>query len=114
MLSGHGTLLGALFESLVTLTVRVLAQGLEARVWHLRTHRGEHEIDLLVEGRGGALVGVEVKLSASVTDRDVKHLLWLRDQLGDKVKDLVVVSTGPTAYRRGDGVAVVPLALLGP
>ena len=114
VISGHGTLLGALFESLVTLTVRVLAQGLEARVWHLRTHRGEHEIDLLVEGRGGALVGVEVKLSASVTDRDVKHLLWLRDQLGDKVKDLVVVSTGPTAYRRGDGVAVVPLALLGP
>ena len=114
VISGHGTLLGALFESLVTLTVRVLAQGLEARVWHLRTHRGEHEIDLLVEGRGGALVGVEVKLSASATDRDVKHLLWLRDQLGDKVKDLVVVSTGPTAYRRGDGVAVVPLALLGP
>ena len=114
VISGHGTLLGALFESLVTLTVRVLAQGLEARVWHLRTHRGEHEIALLVEGRGGALVGVEVKLSASVTDRDVKHLLWLRDQLGDKVKDLVVVSTGPTAYRRGDGVAVVPLALLGP
>ena len=60
------------------------------------------------------LVGVEVKLSASVTDRDVKHLLWLRDQLGDKVKDLVVVNTGPTAYRREDGVAVVPLALLGP
>ena len=114
VISGHGTLLGALFESLVTLTVRVLAQGLEARVWHLRTHRGEHEIDLLVEGRGGVLVGVEVKLSASVTDRDVKHLLWLRDQLGDKVKDLVVVSTGPTAYRRGDRVAVVPLALLGP
>ena len=47
-------------------------------------------------------------------DRDVKHLFWLCDQLGDKVKDLVVVSTGPTAYRRGDGVAVVLLVLLGP
>ncbi|MGH3142391.1 MAG: AAA family ATPase, partial [Gaiellales bacterium] len=43
----------------------------------------------------------------------VKHLHWLRDRLGDRLLDAVVVSTGPTAYRRADGVAVVPAALLG-
>lgn len=59
------------------------------------------------------MVGIEVKLSASVSGKDVRHLLWLRDQLGDQVRDLVVITTGPTAYRRNDGVAVVPLALLG-
>jgi hypothetical protein len=48
-----------------------------------------------------------------VTDSDVRHLLWLRDQLPGRVVDLVVVTTGSTAYRRPDGVAVVPLALLG-
>ncbi len=31
-----------------------------------------------------------------------------------RVVDLVVVTTGTTAYRRPDGIAVVPLALLGP
>lgn len=38
-----GTLLGALFDSLVTLSVRAYADAAEARVGHLRTHRGEHE-----------------------------------------------------------------------
>ena len=42
-----------------------------------------------------------------------RHLLWLRHQLTGSVADLVVVTTGDTAYRRRDGVAVVPLALLG-
>jgi hypothetical protein len=44
----------------------------------------------------------------------VRHLDWLRDQLGDRVVERVVVNTGPYAYRRPDGVAVIPLALLGP
>lgn len=107
-----GTLLGALFESLATLTVRVLAQAAEARVYHLRTRGGEREIDLIVEGADRRVVACEVKLSASVTDADVRHLLWLKETLGDRVADLVVLTTGPHAYRRRDGVAVVPLALL--
>jgi len=41
--------LGALFESLLTLSLRVYAQASEARVFHLRTSGGEHEIDLIVE-----------------------------------------------------------------
>lgn len=46
-------------------------------------------------------------------DADVRHLLWLRDQMPDDVADLVVVTTGKYAYRRPDGVAVIPLGLLG-
>ncbi|WP_295694958.1 DUF4143 domain-containing protein [Lapillicoccus sp.] len=104
---------GPLFESLATLTVRVAAQAAEARVGHLRTRNGDHEVDLVVEGPDGQVVGIEVKLAAAVTDRDVRHLHWLREQLPDQVVDLVIVTTGTTAYRRRDGVAVVPLALLG-
>lgn len=59
------------------------------------------------------MLAIEVKLSAAVADTDVRHLLWLRDKLPDTVVDLVVVNTGAAAYRRPDGVAVVPLALLG-
>ena len=108
-----GTLLGALFESLVTLSVRVYAQAARARVGHLRTWSGDREIDLIVE-RGPRIVGIEVKLKETVDDRDVRHLLWLRQELGEDIADTVVVSTGPAAYRRPDGVAVVPAALLGP
>jgi predicted AAA+ superfamily ATPase len=109
-----GTLLGQLFESLVTLSVRAYAQAAEARVRHLRTKEGRQEVDLIVERRDQRIVAIETKLSGAVTDNDVRHLLWLRDTLGDDVLDLVVVNTGPFAYRRPDGVAVVPAALLGP
>lgn len=108
-----GTLLGALFESLVTLCVRVYAQRAEARVAHLRTRGGQREIDLIVE-RGQAVVAIEVKLAQVVDDEDVKHLLWLRQELGDDLADAIVVTTGLEAYRRPDGIAVVPAALLGP
>lgn len=109
----NGTLLGALFESLVTLTVKVFAQAADARVGHLRTKGGEREIDFIISGRGGRTLAVEAKLSATVDGHDVRHLLWLKQEMPD-LTDMVIVTTGREAYRRKDGVAVVPLALLGP
>ncbi|MEZ5095663.1 MAG: DUF4143 domain-containing protein [Nocardioides sp.] len=112
--SGRGVeMAGALFESLATLSVRAAAQAARATVGHLRTRNGDHEIDLVVESESGGVVGIEVKLAAAVTDRDVRHLRWLRDRLPNDVVDLVILTGGQEAYRRADGVAVVPLALLG-
>jgi hypothetical protein len=110
----EGTLLGHLFESLVTLGVRVFAQAAEARVRHFRQHGGKREIDLIVERPDQRVIAIEVKLGATVSDHDVKHLRWLHDQIGEDLLDAVVVHTGPVAYRRRDGIAVVPVALLGP
>ncbi len=109
----EGMLLGALFESLVTLSVRVYAQAAEARTAHLRTWSGEREVDLIVE-HGRQVIAIEVKLGPTPDDRDVRHLLWLRRELGDALADAIVVTTGQIAYRRADGIAVVPAALLGP
>lgn len=109
----EGTLLGALFEHLVGLSVTVYAQACDAQVGHLRALGGEHEVDLIVE-QGHGVVAIEVKLTAAVDDRDVRHLRWLQDQLGDGLLDMVVVTTGREAYRRADGIAVIPAALLGP
>ena len=109
-----GTFLGALFESLVTQSVRVYAQAAAASVGHLRTYAGEREVDLIVERGDGRVLGLEVKLHAVATDKDVAHLKWLREQMGDDLLDAVVVTSGTEAYRRSDGIAVVPAALLGP
>jgi predicted AAA+ superfamily ATPase len=79
-----GALFGNLFESLVTLSLRVYAQAAEARLARLRTREGRQEIDLIVERADQRVVAFEVKLSATVDDRDVRHLLWLREQLGDE------------------------------
>ena len=109
-----GTLLGALFESLVTLCVRVYAQAAEASLSHLRTRGGEREVDLIVVRDDRRVMGIEVKLARTIDDGDVRHLRWLKEQLGDDLLDAMIVTTGPTAYRRSDGIAVVPLALLAP
>ncbi len=110
----HAHMAGPLFESLVTLGVRVMAQAAEARVSHLRLTGGDREVDLVVQGADGQILGLEVKLAPDVTSADVRHLIWLREQIPDRVADLAVITTGTTAYRRRDGIAVVPLALLGP
>lgn len=112
--SRDGPFLGSLFESLVSLSVRVYAQNAEARVGHFRLHRGDREVDLVVERRDGRCLAIEVKLSPLVTDHDVRHLLWFRNRMGAQCLDAIVVTTGQQAYRRHDGIAVVPAALLGP
>lgn len=109
-----GVLLGHLFEALVAQSVHVYAQAAEARVRHLRTKAGEREVDLIVERADGRVLAMEVKLTAAVTSADVASLRWLRDRIGDDLLDAVVVNAGPMAYRREDGIAVVPAALLGP
>ena len=108
----EGPLLGALFESLVTLSVRTYAQANEARVGHLRTRGGEHAIDLVVERRDGRVVALEVKLSATVSDADTRHLAWLSERLGPDLLDAAVITTGQEAYRRPDGIGVIPAGLL--
>ena len=110
---GTGETFGQLFESLATLCVRTAGQAAEARTFHLRTKAGEHEVDLILERYDGAVLAFEVKLSPTVDDKDVSHLHWLGEQIGDRLVDKIVLTTGSTAYRRADGVAVVPLALLG-
>jgi predicted AAA+ superfamily ATPase len=109
-----GPLLGALFESLVTLDVRVYAQAAEARVGHLRTAGGEHEVDLIVERDDGRVVAIEIKLASAVGDDHVRHLTWLGDRIGTNLLDAIVVTTSAHAYRRADGIGIVPAALLGP
>jgi predicted AAA+ superfamily ATPase len=110
----RGTLFGALFESLATLCVRVCAGASRAVVTYLRTANGAHEADLIVQRDDGRIVALEVKLGSTPTDRDVRHLRWLRSELGAELIDAAVLTTGPEAYRRPDGIAVIPLALLGP
>lgn len=112
-ISRGGSLLGRLFESLVTLSLRVYAQANESQVRHLRLHGGQREIDLIVERADRRVLAVEVKLSRSVSDNDVRQLIWLKERIGDDLLDALVIHTGPEAYRRKDGIGVIPAALLG-
>ncbi|MDR2347576.1 MAG: DUF4143 domain-containing protein [Bifidobacteriaceae bacterium] len=109
-----GTFMAALFESLAVQTLRVLAELNESRAYHLRTADGRQEVDVIVQRPDLRVLAIEVKLSTAVRPADVAHLNWLEAQIPGRVAAKVVVNTGERAYRRPDGVAVVPLALLGP
>ena len=108
-----GTYLGAIFESLVALTLRVFAPNIEADIYHLRTKGGRHEIDFILEHPTGILA-IETKLAATITDHDTRPLRWLRDLGLPRPVHLAVITTGPEAYQDTNGINVVPLALLGP
>lgn len=110
--NGDRTRLGDFFEALVALSLQTYAAANDAQVSHFRDHDGRHEIDFIIHRGHAAAVGFEVKLKSSITDHDVRHLLWLKESAPDQIVDLVVIYTGAHAYRRQDGVAVIPLALL--
>ena len=78
----------------------------------MRTRGGEHEVDLIIERGDGRIVALEVKLAATTRDHDVRHLRWLAETVGDDLLDAAVITTGTEAYRRADGIAVIPAALL--
>jgi hypothetical protein len=60
------------------------------------------------------VLAIEVRPASTVEDRNTKHLHWLAEHLGDRLLDAIVINTGPAAYRRPDGMGVVPLRLLAP
>jgi len=70
------------------------------------------ETRLCWERSDGAVVALEVKLSDTVHSDDVRHLHWLADKIGPDLIDAAVINTGPGAYRRKDGIAVIPASLL--
>jgi len=107
-----GTITGRLFEGLVAQSLQVYAGVNEAKLFHFRGEGGRREVDFIVE-RGRDLVAIEVKLSPTVSDHDVRHLHWLGERLGEALRAKVVVTTGRNVYMRRDGVLVVPAALLG-
>lgn len=109
-----GGLFGALFESLVAQSMRIYAQQLDVEHAYMRTHEGRHEVDGMLIRADQRCVAYEVKLAAKIGKKDVQHLQWLKEKLGDQLLDAIVINTGPGAYRRPDGIGVVPAAMLVP
>ena len=111
--SENSGLLGRFFEAYAVHSLRVAATAAGLRSGHVRTKKRAHEVDLVLETLDGRVLAFEIKLAGSIRDEDVRHLHWLRTIVGDDLVEAAVVYTGTHAYRRPDGVAVIPLALIG-
>ena len=112
-------LLGLLFESLVLRDLRVYAGAHDGEVYHYRDNTGL-ELDAVVETAAGAWLAVEAKLGGpKAIEGGARSLLSLRARVdaaavGEPTKLVVVTAVGGYCYERPDGVAVVPIAALGP
>lgn len=106
---------GFLFESLCTRDIRVYAQSNDGDVFHYRDKSGL-EADLIVRLHDGRWAAIEVKLGNKQIDLAAENLLALKNRIdNDKMGEpsfLMVITGGQYAYRRSDGVLVVPLACL--
>jgi len=109
---------GLHFESLAVRDLRIYAQSLEAKLSSWRDSQSGAEVDVVLETPDGRWAGVEIKLGEGATDAAAASLLHFARKV-DKERHgepaaLVVITGGRFAYRRPDGVLVVPITALGP
>lgn len=107
-------LVGRFFDSFATAQLRaeIALSYPRPALHHLRVEAGRHEIDLVAEMGRGRIIGIGYKASAAPSSKDARHLLWLRDQMGDDFIAGVVVHSGPAIYELGDRVFAVPLCCM--
>ena len=111
--------MGLLFETLCIRDLRVYTEALSGRVYHYRD-KSNRECDAVLHLRNGTYGLVEIKLGGdTLIEEGVASLKKLRDTIDtEKMKKpaflMVLIGVGPGAYRRPDGVYVVPIGCLKP
>jgi predicted AAA+ superfamily ATPase len=104
---------GVLLETfVVTELTKLLAHQDRGLVVHYFRDRDGREIDVVIEGRDGRVVAIEVKASASASSTDFRHLAWLRDKLGDRFVTGIVCNLGTESMSFGDRLLAVPVSTL--
>jgi uncharacterized protein len=107
-----GDLLGRVLDTFVMAQLRSerAVSRHPVTLHHLRTEKGVHEIDIVVEVGARAVIGIEAKATAAPDRADGRHLEWLRDELGDRFLGGVVLHSGRHAFRLGDRVVAAPIS----
>lgn len=107
------TLFGGLLESFVAMEITKQTGWSAAApaLYHFRTHEGD-EVDLVLERRSGALVGIEIKSATTVTGADFKGLRALAHAAGRRFHRGVVLYTGTEVVPFGPRLHAVPIEAL--
>lgn len=65
---------------------------------------------MIAEHGGGRIVGLEIKSSANVGRSDARHLVWLRDTMGEQFAGGAVLHTGPDTFALADRIVAAPIS----
>lgn len=108
---------GLIFETLCMRDLRVFADVLDGKVYHYRDKSGL-ECDAVMHLRNGAYGLIEIKLGGDkLIDEGAANLIALSNKIDTtKMKSpsflMILIATGQYAYRREDGVYIVPIGCL--
>jgi predicted AAA+ superfamily ATPase len=107
------TLLGQLLETFVFQELRRQAGWQDAPITfhHFRDKDG-FEVDIVLEGRGQRLAGIEIKAAATVTTSDFRGLRKLKESAGEHFACGVVLYDGEFTTPFGEGLFAVPIRTL--
>ena len=111
--------LGFLFEALCERDLKIYAESFGGTLYHYQDYRGR-EIDAGIELPDGQWCAFEIKLGANQIDAAAQSLLNIQKEFADDPKGkppaalCVLCGMANAAYRRPDGVFVVPITALKP
>lgn len=109
---------GFLFEAMVERDLKIYADSFNAKCYHYQDYQNR-EIDSVIELEDGQWCAFEIKLGANKIDEGAKNLLKLKKEIekeNGKAPAILCVICGLSnaAYKRPDGVYVVPITALKP
>ena len=109
--------LGLFFETMAVRDLRVYAEALDGKLYHYRDKTGL-ECDAVIHLRNGRYGLIEIKLGGdTLIESGARTLLKLAGKIDTEAMNapsflMVLTGTGQYAYRRSDGVCVVPISCL--
>lgn len=109
--------MGLFFESLVVRDLRVYAESIDGDVYHYRDNL-DNECDIVIHLRNGKYALVEVKLGGeTLIEEGVKTLNKVlkkidTNKMGEPAFMAIVTGTERYAYRREDGILIIPIGTL--
>lgn len=107
--------MGLLFESLVVRDLRIYSESLDGKVFHYRDHSGQ-EADAVLHFNNGQWAAIEVKLGNKAIEAGAESLKKLAKKIDQGAMNppsfLAVITGTGYAYKREDGIYVIPIGCL--
>lgn len=118
-LLGDLSLFGFIFESMVIRDLKIYTEANEGKVFHYRHFDSGDEIDAIVEMPSGKWGAFEIKLGVNQIDEAAAKLLAMKRYMEERKSDTrvpevlcVICGLSMAAYKREDGVYVIPVTAL--
>lgn len=101
---------GHLLETFVVGEILKQASWSDAPVTagHFRTE-ADDEVDLVLERDDGQVIAVEIKAGSRISGADFRGLRQLKERLGRRLEDAIILHTGEHAYTHDGWITVLPL-----